>query len=101
LAHELRQALGGARTLACRVPLVGRPAHRPVTSRARSVIPSSQLLHPDVIPYGARASTASICRSLPFSTLNISASSQVHGCVGPATTARPLGVSKCRVFPAE
>ena len=39
-------------------------------------------------------------RSLPFSTLNISAISQVHGCVGPATTARPLGVSKCRVFPA-
>src|SRR6202035_1817684 len=70
------------------------------TSRARSDIPSSELLHPDIIRYGARSSTASIWCSLPFSTLNSSAISQVHGWVGPATTARPLGVSKWRVFPA-
>src|SRR6476620_7634016 len=65
-----------------------------------SDMPSSQLLQPEVMPYGERSSTASIsCRS-PFSTLNSSAISHVHGCCGPAETARPSGVLKSRVFPA-
>ena len=59
-----------------------------------------KLLHPEVIPYGARSSTASISCSSPFSTLNTSAISQVHGCCGPAVTVRPSAVWNVRVFPA-
>src|SRR5439155_9121290 len=55
----------------------------PVTSRARSERPSSRLLHPASMPYGERSRMASIRWIFPFSSLNISASSQVQGVVGP------------------
>src|SRR6187200_773518 len=44
-----------------------------------SDIASARLLQPDPIPYGARVSTASTSCSRPFSTLNASAISHVHG----------------------
>ena len=72
----------------------------PVTSRARSDIASSQLLQPESMPYGDRSRIASIRRIFPRSSLNISASCQVQGVVGPAVTARPVGVVKWRVSPA-
>src|SRR5689334_1682255 len=74
--NSLIQLIGGNREIRLR-------QRTPVISRARSERPSSGLLHPDGMPYGDRSRTASMRWILPFSILNISASSQVHGVVGP------------------
>src|SRR6188768_4100935 len=62
---------------------------------------SARLLQPDPIPYGARVSTASTSCSRPFSTLNASAISHVHGSCGPPVIWRPSGVWKWRDLPAS
>lgn len=45
--------------------------------------PCSQLLHPEFIPYGHSHTIASTCLINPFSILNNSAISHVHGRITP------------------